>query len=224
MLEVKNLNKSYRKRRQDLSCAAGCNFRVEKGGIRGGDGTFRQRQDHTAQLHFLLYPRGQRADPSLGTDLSALDERQLARVRNENLGFVFQDFMLLDGLTVLENICMPQIIAIKPVWLRWKRKLKKLCRLFGIDKIMKSIPLEISGGEKQRTAVARSLMNNPTSFSQTSLRKSGQQILYRQSSKRFSGREGKRWALRFLCDPRQLCRFLLRQSYLAERRNDLSGD
>ena len=57
-------------------------------------------------------------------DISSLSERRLARVRNEKLGFVFQDFMLLDGLTVRENICLPQIIARKPVVHRWKQNQK----------------------------------------------------------------------------------------------------
>lgn len=93
-------------------------------------------------------------------DISSLDERRLAHVRNEKLGFVFQDFMLLDGLTVRENICLPQIIVKKPI-AQMEAKSEKLCSLFGIKKIMDKYPAEISGGEKQRTAVARALMNHP---------------------------------------------------------------
>lgn len=84
----------------------------------------------------------------------------MSEIRNEKLGFVFQDFMLLDGLTVKENICLPQIIAKKPI-AQMEAKSQKFCQLFGIEKIMDKYPAEISGGEKQRTAVARSLMNNP---------------------------------------------------------------
>ena len=62
--------------------------------------------------------------------------------------------MPLDGLIVSENICMPQIIAKKPIAQMEAKKQKKLCRLFGIDQIMNKYPAEISGGEKQRTAVA----------------------------------------------------------------------
>ena len=68
--------------------------------------------------------------------------------------------MLLDGLTVRENICLPQIIARKPV-AQMEAKSENLCSLFGINKIMDKYPAEISGGEKQRTAVARALINNP---------------------------------------------------------------
>ena len=68
--------------------------------------------------------------------------------------------MLLDGLTVRENICLPQIIARRPI-AQMETKSEKFCQMFGISKIMDKYPAEISGGEKQRTAVARALMNNP---------------------------------------------------------------
>ena len=95
-----------------------------------------------------------------GKSLSGVREKELAAFRRNNLGFVFQDFMLLDGLSVFENICLPQIIAHGPV-VQMEEKAKNICRLFGIEKIMEKYPAEISGGEKQRTAVARALMNQP---------------------------------------------------------------
>ena len=75
-----------------------------------------------------------------------MGEEQLAEVRNEKLGFVFQDFMLLDGLSVFENICLPQIIANKPIK-AMEIKAKNLCDLFGINNIANKYPAEISGGE-----------------------------------------------------------------------------
>lgn len=93
-------------------------------------------------------------------DLSTLNEKQIARVRNEKLGFVFQDFMLLDGLTVLENVCVPKVILDAP-YKQMEKKAKELLSMFGIDQIAKKYPAEISGGQKQRTAVARALMNDP---------------------------------------------------------------
>lgn len=95
-----------------------------------------------------------------GESISGLDEKKLADVRNQHLGFVFQDFMLLDGLTVFENICLPQIISGKPVS-QMEAKAEYLSKLFGITPIRNKYPAEISGGEKQRTAVARALMNQP---------------------------------------------------------------
>lgn len=160
MLEVKNLNKSYESGGNVYPVLRDVNFRVEKGefvAVMGPSGSGK-----TTLLNCIscFIPADGGAIRLADTDISALNEKQLARVRNENLGFVFQDFMLLDGLTILENICMPRIIAKKPV-AQMEAKAEKLCRLFGIDKVMRKYPAEISGGEKQRTVVARSLMNNP---------------------------------------------------------------
>ena len=160
MLEVKNLNKSYESGGNVYRVLQDVNFRVEKGefvAVMGPSGSGK-----TTLLNCIscFIPSDGGAIRLADTDISALSEKDLAKVRNENLGFVFQDFMLLDGLTVLENICMPQIIAKKPA-AQMEAKAENLCRLFGIEKIMGKYPAEISGGEKQRTAVARSLMNNP---------------------------------------------------------------
>ena len=64
------------------------------------------------------------------------------------MGFVFQDFMLLDGLTVFENICLPQIIDERPA-AQMESKAENICRVFGIDKIMQKYPAEISGGRSR---------------------------------------------------------------------------
>ncbi len=95
-----------------------------------------------------------------GKNLKGMDENALARVRNEKLGFVFQDFMLLDGLTVRENILVPRIIQEK-VESDAEELADKLLALFGIASVADKYPADISGGEKQRTAVARSLINRP---------------------------------------------------------------
>lgn len=91
---------------------------------------------------------------------AALDEDELARVRNTKLGFVFQDFMLLDGLTVRDNILLPRIIG-GDTGGDMEQTADQLCQLFGIAHIQDKYPAEISGGEKQRTAVARALINHP---------------------------------------------------------------
>ena len=92
--------------------------------------------------------------------MKGLNEDGLAKIRNEKLGFVFQDFMLLDGLTVRENILVPRIIQGK-VDTQAALLADQLMSLFGIDHIRSKYPADISGGERQRTAVARSLINNP---------------------------------------------------------------
>ena len=92
--------------------------------------------------------------------LAKLDETALASVRNKQLGFVFQDFLLLDGLTVQQNILLPAIIG-GTAGPAMEQRADQLCQVFGISAIREKYPAEISGGEKQRTAVARALINNP---------------------------------------------------------------
>lgn len=160
MLKVSHLNKSYESGGNIYPVLKDVSFEIEKGefvAVMGPSGSGK-----TALLNCIsCFIAADSGSVILGdSDISSLNEEAIAKVRNEKLGFVFQDFMLLDGLTVSENICMPQIIAKKPI-AQMEAKAEKLCRLFGIDQIMNKYPAEISGGEKQRTAVARSLMNNP---------------------------------------------------------------
>ena len=160
MLQVQNLNKSYQNGVNTYPVLKDVSFAVKKGefvAVMGPSGSGK-----TTLLNCIscFIPSDSGTILLGGKDISGLDEKKIAKVRNENLGFVFQDFMLLDGLTVRENICMPQIIAGAPVT-QMEVKAEKLCQLFGITKVIDKYPAEISGGEKQRTAVARALMNNP---------------------------------------------------------------
>ena len=160
MLEVKNLNKSYTNGFNTYPVLKDVSLHIEKGefvAVMGPSGSGK-----TTLLNCIscFIPHDSGVIRLGDEDLSSLNEAGLAEVRNEKLGFVFQDFMLLDGLTVQENICLPQIIAKKPI-AQMEAKAEKLCRLFGIEKIRNKYPAEISGGEKQRTAVARALMNQP---------------------------------------------------------------
>lgn len=95
-----------------------------------------------------------------GVELARLKEDELAGVRNRKLGFVFQDFLLLDGLSVRENILLPAILS-GHINSTAEARADQLCDVFGIGGIRDKYPAEISGGEKQRTAVARALINHP---------------------------------------------------------------
>ena len=95
-----------------------------------------------------------------GVELARLKEDELAEVRNRKLGFVFQDFLLLDGLSVRENILLPAILS-GNINSTAEARADQLCDVFGIGAIRNKYPAEISGGEKQRTAVARALINHP---------------------------------------------------------------
>ena len=96
-----------------------------------------------------------------GQDILTGEENELAEIRQHKLGFVFQDFMLLNGLTIRENIFLPQIIAGKGKS-QMERNTQNLLSIFGIDEIAEKYPAEVSGGQKQRASIARALSNNPS--------------------------------------------------------------
>ena len=95
-----------------------------------------------------------------GQSLSGMKEKELARFRREQLGFIFQDYNLLDTLTVKENILLPFSISKLPKAVAESR-LNELVGLLGIEDILNKYPNEISGGQKQRTSAARALISNP---------------------------------------------------------------
>lgn len=160
MLKVSNLKKSYQTGTLTYPVLKNVSFHIQKGefvAVMGPSGSGK-----TTLLNCIscFIPNDSGIISLNDKDITHLPEEQLAAFRNRHLGFVFQDFMLLDGLTVFENICLPQVIADKPIP-QMEATAEKLCSLFGIEKIMQKYPAEISGGEKQRTAVARALMNHP---------------------------------------------------------------
>lgn len=95
-----------------------------------------------------------------GTDLSKLNDAALAQFRNQHIGFVFQFHQLLPEFTALENVCMPAFIGKKDVKASQKRA-QELLEFLGLSSRLTHKPSELSGGEQQRVAVARALMNEP---------------------------------------------------------------
>lgn len=95
-----------------------------------------------------------------GTELTELKEKEKAKFRRENLGFIFQDYNLLDTLTVEENISMALAINDMPVY-KIKEKLSEMEELLNIKHILTKYPYEISGGEKQRCACGRAVIHSP---------------------------------------------------------------
>jgi putative ABC transport system ATP-binding protein len=96
-----------------------------------------------------------------GQDVEELDEKELARIRSKEIGFVFQNFQLLPRLNALENVELPMIYSQVPSALRKKRAAAILERVGLADKL-KSHPNELSGGQQQRVAIARSAVTQPT--------------------------------------------------------------
>ena len=95
-----------------------------------------------------------------GQNVFTLDDRQLARFRNEKIGFVFQFNNLLPEFTALENVCLPGFIAGKPDR-DVRNRADELLRKLGLADRLNNLPSQLSGGEQQRVAVARALINQP---------------------------------------------------------------
>lgn len=95
------------------------------------------------------------------TDVFALKEKDLAAFRNHTIGFVFQFHHLLPEFTALENVCMPAFIDTKSDETEVKKRAGELLEMLGLKDRLGNLPSQLSGGEQQRVAVARALINNP---------------------------------------------------------------
>ncbi|MBQ9490568.1 MAG: ABC transporter ATP-binding protein [Lachnospiraceae bacterium] len=95
-----------------------------------------------------------------GTETSKIKENDLAEFRRDHLGFVFQEFNLLDTFSLEDNIFLPMVLARKS-YQEMNERLAPIAKKLGISELLKKYPYEISGGQKQRVAVARALMNDP---------------------------------------------------------------
>lgn len=162
ILEVNRLKKTYTTRfgGNKVEALKNVSFSVEKGeyvAIMGESGSGK-----TTLLNILASldkPTG--GSVSLdGMDLSKIKESRLAEFRRDNLGFVFQEFNLLDTLSVEDNIYLPLVLAGKS-HVEMEEKIKPIAHKLGIMELLKKYPYEISGGQKQRVAVARALITDP---------------------------------------------------------------
>ena len=95
-----------------------------------------------------------------GKDFSQIKESEVAEFRRDNLGFVFQEFNLLDTFTIEDNIYLPLVLAGK-TYDEMRQRLEPIAAKLGITELLKKYPYEVSGGQKQRAAVARALITNP---------------------------------------------------------------
>lgn len=143
MLYVKDLHKSYMTGKKEYPVLKGINFQIAKGefvAVMGPSGSGKSTLLNCISC-YIPFDKG---EITLGgIDLTNLNETGLAKVRNEKLGFVFQDFMLLDGLSVRENILVPRIIRGKAD-AEAERLADRLISLFGIEHIKNKYPAEIS--------------------------------------------------------------------------------
>lgn len=95
-----------------------------------------------------------------GNDLSKIKEKEMAAFRRQNLGFVFQDFNLLDTFSIQDNIFLPLVLSGKK-YEEMQKRILPVAQKLGIQEILQKFPYEVSGGQKQRAAVARALITKP---------------------------------------------------------------
>ena len=160
MIIAKNVFKSF----DELQVLKGVDLEIKKGevvSIVGSSGAGK-----TTLLHILgtLEQADKKPNTVLninGTDINKLNQKQLSRFRNESLGFIFQFHQLLPEFTALENVCIPAFIkgTKKP---EAEKRAKELLEILSLSHRHNHKPGELSGGEQQRVAVARSLINNPS--------------------------------------------------------------
>ena len=162
ILQVSNLKKIYTTRfgGAQVQALTDVTFTVEQGeyvAIMGESGSGK-----TTLLNILAALDKPTSGQVLlsGMDIVAIRERDIAAFRRDNLGFVFQDFNLLDTFSVQDNILLPLVLSGRP-FREMEEKLPPLAQRLGISDILKKYPYEISGGQKQRTAVARALITAP---------------------------------------------------------------
>ena len=162
LLEAKNIKKIYKTRFGGASVEAlkNVSFTVEKGeyvAIMGESGSGK-----TTLLNILAaLDKATEGTVILdGLDLSKVKDKDVAKFRRDNLGYVFQDFNLLDTFLIEDNIYLPLVLAGKK-HAEMKERLDGIAGTLGISGILKKYPYEVSGGQKQRAAVARALITNP---------------------------------------------------------------
>jgi len=160
MIKIDNLVKVYRSEKIAVTALKGISFSIAPQSfvaVMGPSGSGKSTLmniigclDRLTQGQYILD----------GLDVSSLDDKELAKVRNSKIGFVFQTFNLLPRLTCLRNVELPMIYAGVPEKERRKRALEALTKVGLADRVNHR-PNEISGGQKQRVAIARALVNNP---------------------------------------------------------------
>ena len=162
LLEVKNLKKVYTTRfgTNQVKALSDVNFSVEKGeyvAIMGESGSGK-----TTLLNILAsLDKPTNGEILLnGKNTVQIKDKELSAFRRDNLGFVFQDFNLLDTFTIRDNIFLPLVLSGKK-YNEMEERVKPLSKRLGIEQLLDKYPYEVSGGQKQRLCIARALLKKP---------------------------------------------------------------
>ncbi len=159
-IEVKNLVKNYGTGNIKVNAIDDVSFYVDKGGFIGIMGA--SGSGKTTILN-ILSTIDTMSDGQVfydKVDISKMNENELSDFRQENLGFVFQDYNLLDTLTIEENILLPMSLKGEKKE-EMENRIKNISETLHIEDILNKFPYEVSGGQKQRAACARALVNHP---------------------------------------------------------------
>ncbi len=160
MIAAKNIRKSY----GDLDVLKGVELTIQSGEIVSIVGPSGAGKTTLLQILGTLDVPSNKKECAIqidNRDINLLNDKQLARFRNEHLGFIFQFHQLLPEFTALENVCIPAFIK-KTKKNEAESRAKELLGFLGLQERLHHKPKALSGGEQQRVAVARSLINNPS--------------------------------------------------------------
>lgn len=160
MIKIENLSKVFRTEEVETKALNGISLQINKGEfvtIMGASGCGKST---LLNIIGLLDDFNDGSYKLLDNEISGLKETERATVRKENIGFIFQNFNLIDELSVYDNIELPLIYNKVPSSER-KKKIEAIAERLAIGHRLKHYPQQLSGGQQQRVAVARALVNNP---------------------------------------------------------------
>ena len=161
MLKLKELNKSYQQGSQEFPILKGIDLHVKEGDFLAIMGPSGSGKSTLMNIIGCLDKANAGSYHIEGTDVSNLSDNQLSDLRNQKIGFVFQNFNLMPKLTACQNVELPLTYMKVPKKERRERAMEML-RLVGLEERSEFKPMELSGGQKQRVAIARALVTNPS--------------------------------------------------------------
>lgn len=161
MLKLKEIHKSYQQGSQEFPILKGIDLHVKEGDFLAIMGPSGSGKSTLMNIIGCLDKANAGSYHIEGTDISNLSDNQLSDLRNQKIGFVFQNFNLMPKLTACQNVELPLTYMKIPKKERRERAMEML-RLVGLEERSEFKPMELSGGQKQRVAIARALVTNPS--------------------------------------------------------------